>query len=384
METIRFTKNEAAARTIAAYYDTPPMLYVHSFGCQQNVNDGEKIKGVLTDIGFGLAARPEDADLIVFNTCAVREHAEQRVFGNVGALKKLKEQNPRLMIGVCGCMAQQEKNVEKIKKSYPQVNLLFGTHALWRFPSLLYRVLTEKKRVFDIGGEDDIAEGLPVLRAKGAKAWLSIMYGCNNFCTYCIVPYVRGRERSRRPEEIEKELRELVAAGYKEITLLGQNVNSYGKDLGIDVDFADLLRRLLRHPGRAVLGSPVGAGAVSGGGAGLLRVRHFHPRHGILCGRTHRPGQSGEGPVPHGHGHYRRWLRLRQLRQRPAAGSNRRKWDAAVLHHLRHSGSTGGHLCRAEEINVRNRPEVKYFRPVSVSKKPFRHAEAFFRTSKKF
>ena len=146
-------------------------------------------------------------------------------------------------------MAQQEKNVEKIKKSYPQVNLLFGTHALWRFPSLLYRVLTEKKRVFDIGGEDDIAEGLPVLRGKGAKAWLSIMYGCDNFCTYCIVPYVRGRERSRRPEEIEKELRELVAAGYKEITLLGQNVNSYGKDLGIDVDFADLLRRLNAVPG---------------------------------------------------------------------------------------------------------------------------------------
>lgn len=223
--------------------------YTHTFGCQQNEADTERIRGMLHEMGYTMADRPEDADFILYNTCAVREHAEDRAFGNIGALSHLKKQRPDVVIALCGCMAQQEKNVEKIKKSYPQVSLLFGTHALWRFPSLLYRVLTGEKRVYDIGGEDDIAEGLPVLRAQGPKAWLSIMYGCNNFCTYCIVPYVRGRERSRRPEEIEKELRELVAAGYKEITLLGQNVNSYGKDLGLDIDFADLLRRLNNVPG---------------------------------------------------------------------------------------------------------------------------------------
>ena len=205
--------------------------YTHTFGCQQNEADTEHIRGMLREMGYTMTENANEADFILFNTCAVREHAEDRAFGNIGSLSHLKKRRPEVVIALCGCMAQQEKNVEKIKKSYPQVSLLFGTHALWRFPSLLYRVLTGEKRVFDISGEDDIAEGLPVLRAQGPKAWLSIMYGCNNFCTYCIVPYVRGRERSRRPEEIEKELRELVAAGYKEITLLGQNVNSYGKDL---------------------------------------------------------------------------------------------------------------------------------------------------------
>ncbi|HIY54207.1 MAG TPA: tRNA (N6-isopentenyl adenosine(37)-C2)-methylthiotransferase MiaB [Candidatus Agathobaculum merdavium] len=223
--------------------------YTHTFGCQQNEADTERIRGMLREMGYEMTDDVNNADFILFNTCAVREHAEDRAFGNIGSLSHLKKRRPEVVIALCGCMAQQEKNVEKIKKSYPQVSLLFGTHALWRFPSLLYRVLTGEKRVFDIGGEDDIAEGLPVLRAQGPKAWLSIMYGCNNFCTYCIVPYVRGRERSRRPEEIEKELRELVAAGYKEITLLGQNVNSYGKDLGLDIDFADLLQRLNAVPG---------------------------------------------------------------------------------------------------------------------------------------
>lgn len=223
--------------------------YTHTFGCQQNEADTEHIRGMLRDMGYTMTEDANEADFILFNTCAVREHAEDRAFGNIGSLSHLKKRRPEVVIALCGCMAQQEKKVEKIKRSYPQVSLLFGTHALWRFPSLLYRVLTGEKRVFDISGEDDIAEGLPVLRAQGPKAWLSIMYGCNNFCTYCIVPYVRGRERSRRPEEIEKELRELVAAGYKEITLLGQNVNSYGKDLGLDIDFADLLRRLNAVPG---------------------------------------------------------------------------------------------------------------------------------------
>lgn len=242
----QFTYIDAVAALIR---DKRLRAYTHTFGCQQNEADTERIRGMLHEMGYEMTDDINAADFILFNTCAVREHAEDRAFGNIGALSHLKKQRPDVIIALCGCMAQQEKNVEKIKKSYPQVSLLFGTHALWRFPSLLYRVLSGEKRVFDIGGEDDIAEGLPVLRAGGAKAWLSIMYGCNNFCTYCIVPYVRGRERSRRPEEIEKELRELVAAGYKEITLLGQNVNSYGKDLGLDIDFADLLRRLNAVPG---------------------------------------------------------------------------------------------------------------------------------------
>lgn len=242
----QFTYIDAVARLLG---DKRPKAYTHTFGCQQNEADTERIRGMLSEMGYEMTDTPDEADFILFNTCAVREHAEDRAFGNVGALRHLKKDRPGIVIAMCGCMAQQEKNVEKIKKSYPQVNLLFGTHALWRFPSLLYRVLTEKKRVFDIGGEDDIAEGLPVLRAKGAKAWLSIMYGCNNFCTYCIVPYVRGRERSREPAAILAEFRQLVAQGYKEITLLGQNVNSYGKGLENPIDFADLLNLLCEVPG---------------------------------------------------------------------------------------------------------------------------------------
>lgn len=235
----QFTYIDAVARLLG---DKRPKAYTHTFGCQQNEADTERIRGMLSEMGYEMTDTPDEADFILFNTCAVREHAEDRAFGNVGALRHLKKERPGIVIAMCGCMAQQEKNVEKIKKSYPQVNLLFGTHALWRFPSLLYRVLTEKKRVFDIGGEDDIAEGLPVLRAKGAKAWLSIMYGCNNFCTYCIVPYVRGRERSRTPEDILAEVRRLAADGVKEVMLLGQNVNSYGKNLETPVSFAELLR----------------------------------------------------------------------------------------------------------------------------------------------
>ena len=246
----QFTYIDAVARLLG---DKRPKAYTHTFGCQQNEADTERIRGMLSEMGYEMTDTPDEADFILFNTCAVREHAEDRAFGNVGALRHLKKERPGIVIAMCGCMAQQEKNVEKIKKSYPQVNLLFGTHALWRFPSLLYRVLTEKKRVFDIGGEDDIAEGLPVLRAKGAKAWLSIMYGCNNFCTYCIVPHVRGRERSRMPEDILREVKGMIESGYKDITLLGQNVNSYGKDLGLGVDFADLLKMLSELPGDFIL-----------------------------------------------------------------------------------------------------------------------------------
>jgi len=220
--------------------------YTHTFGCQQNEADTERIRGMLHAMGYQMTDVAADADFILYNTCAVREHAEQRAFGNLGGLSPLKRQKPDVIIALCGCMVQQEKNVEKIRQSYPQVNLLFGTHALWRFPSLLYRVLNGEKRVYDISGDDAIAEGLPVLRSDKTKAWLPIMSGCNNFCTYCIVPYVRGRERSRQPEAIQAELEQLVAAGYKDITLLGQNVNAYGKDLGLGDGFATGFTRLLR------------------------------------------------------------------------------------------------------------------------------------------
>ena len=250
LEYINFEHNTVAAELVRQTYDTPPLAFVHSYGCQQNVNDGERIKGVLVDIGYGLCDKPEDADLILFNTCAVREHAEQRVFGNVGALKGLKEKKPGLIIGLCGCMANQKHVVEKLRKSYPYVDLVFGVDGIDTLPQLIAQKLQKHKRVLlDPAQRPVIVENIPIRRESEFRAWLPIMYGCDNFCTYCIVPYVRGRERSRYPEEIEKELRELVAAGYREITLLGQNVNSYGKDLGLGVDFADLMASIAELPG---------------------------------------------------------------------------------------------------------------------------------------
>ena len=245
MEKLTYTHNADAAAVIAQTYDTPPLAYVRSYGCQQNVNDGEKIRGVLMDIGFGVCDSVEQADLILFNTCAVREHAEQRVFGNVGALKKLKEKNPRLIIGVCGCMAQQKHIVDKLRASYPYVDLVFGVDGIDRLPAMLVERLHRGKRYLETPVERNaVVEELPIRRDSGFRAWLPIMYGCDNFCTYCIVPYVRGRERSRAPEKIVEEVRQLAAEGFKEITLLGQNVNSYGKDLPEPWDFADLLREL--------------------------------------------------------------------------------------------------------------------------------------------
>ena len=250
MEKLTYTHNAAAAKVLAAFYETPPLAYVRSYGCQQNVNDGEKIKGVLQDVGYGLCDNVEHADLILFNTCAVREHAEQRVFGNVGALKKLKEQNPRLMIGVCGCMAQQEHIVEKLRQSYPYVDLVFGVDGIDTLPQLIAQKLQKHKRVLlDPAQRPVIVENIPIRRESEFRAWLPIMYGCDNFCTYCIVPYVRGREKSRKPGDILAEFRGLVEAGYKEITLLGQNVNSYGKGLEEQIDFSDLLNLLCTVPG---------------------------------------------------------------------------------------------------------------------------------------
>ena len=250
MEYISFEHNNIAAELVKQAYDTPPLAFVHSYGCQQNVNDGERIKGVLMDIGYGLCDKPEDADLILFNTCAVREHAEQRVFGNVGALKGLKEKKHDLIIGLCGCMANQKHVVEKLRQSYPYVDLVFGVDGIDTLPQLIAQKLQKHKRVLmEPAQRPVIVENIPIRRESEFRAWLPIMYGCDNFCTYCIVPYVRGRERSREPAAILAEFRQLVEQGYKEITLLGQNVNSYGKGLEHPIDFADLLNLLCEVPG---------------------------------------------------------------------------------------------------------------------------------------
>ena len=229
----------------------PPLAYTQTFGCQQNEADSERIRGFLSEMGYGFTKEEAQADVIVINTCAIREHAEQRVLGNVGALVHEKKAHPGQILCLCGCMVQEPHNVEKLRQSFRHVDLVFGPHALWRFPELLWRVLTRRGRIFDTPDEaGSIAEGLPVRREGTVKAWVSIMYGCNNFCSYCIVPYVRGRERSRRPEDILSEVRELSQAGYRDITLLGQNVNSYGKDLGLPgVDFAWLLEQVNAVPG---------------------------------------------------------------------------------------------------------------------------------------
>lgn len=245
METVKFSRNELAAKLIALHFDTPPLLYLHSFGCQQNVNDGEKIKGVLTDLGYGLCDHPENADLIVFNTCAVREHAEQRVLGNIGALKKLKENKPSLLIAISGCMVQQQPVVDKLKKSYPFVDIVFGVNGIDLFPQLVCEKLSTRKKFVQASiTREELVEGIPVKRDSTFKAWLPIMYGCDNYCSYCIVPIVRGRERSRESSAIIAEFQGLVDSGYKDITLLGQNVNSYGKKLDEGIDFSDLLKKL--------------------------------------------------------------------------------------------------------------------------------------------
>lgn len=224
--------------------------FVHTYGCQQNFSDGEKLEGLLEQMGYTIADTDENAEFVIFNTCAIRENAEKRVFGNVGILKKAHSENPDMIIAVCGCMVQQEHIAEKFRQSYPFVDIVFGTHAATRLPELVYKHMTVKKRLFDIGeGEGCMAEHLPVHRDNPLKANLPIMHGCDNFCTYCVVPLVRGREKSRFPENIIAEAKEIVAAGYKEITLLGQNVNSYGKGLETPISFAQLLREVNAIPG---------------------------------------------------------------------------------------------------------------------------------------
>ncbi len=227
-----------------------PKAFIRTYGCQQNVADSERIKGMLKAAGYSFTDTPDDADFILFNTCAVREHAEDRVFGNVGALKNLKRRHPSILIALCGCMMEQEHVAKRIRDSFPFVGLVFGTHCMHEFPELLYKSLVDGSRVFVRDNDDKLVhEGIPVERDGRIKGWLPIMYGCDNFCTYCIVPYVRGRERSRRPEVILAEAREMIESGYKDITLLGQNVNSYGKGLDPRPTFAGLIREIDRIPG---------------------------------------------------------------------------------------------------------------------------------------
>ena len=238
------------AAAVTAQLPTPPLAFVDTYGCQQNEADSERIRGYLAQMGFGFTNDEEQARVIVINTCAIREHAEQRVFGNLGALVHTKRRHPEQIICLCGCMAQESHVADKIRQSYRHVDLVFGPHELWRFPEFIHTLMTQKGRIFQIADQPgSIAEGIPLVRQDKVKAWVSIMYGCNNFCTYCIVPYVRGRERSRKPEDILAEVRQLVAAGYKDINLLGQNVNSYGKDLAEPMDFADLLELVNAIPG---------------------------------------------------------------------------------------------------------------------------------------
>ena len=230
-----------------------PRAFVLTFGCQQNVADSEKLSGLAKEMGYELTDDPARAELILVNTCAIREHAEKRALSIVGQYKHLKEKNRELVIGVCGCMVAQEHRREQLKKSYPYVDFILGTSVLHRLPELLARKLTEKRRIFNGDEEYAIVEDMPILRNDSYRAWVSIMYGCNNFCSYCIVPYVRGRERSRAPEDVIAEVKDLVERGYKDITLLGQNVNSYGKGEAHGIDFAELLARLDAIEGDFVL-----------------------------------------------------------------------------------------------------------------------------------
>lgn len=230
-----------------------PRAWLDTYGCQQNEADSERMLGMLIEMGYQAQDEPEGADLIIINTCAVREHAEQRVFGNIGALTHTRRRHPEQLIFLTGCMAGQTSVVQRIKKSYPHVAGVLSSHAQWQIPEILYRALTEGKRQFVTPEDGNIVEGLPVRRKDSLKGWVSIMYGCNNFCTYCIVPHVRGRERSRLPEDIIREVEGMIEQGYRDITLLGQNVNSYGKDLGLGWDFSDLLQALAQLPGDFIL-----------------------------------------------------------------------------------------------------------------------------------
>jgi len=292
----QLAQQEIFCEKVRAYWleqGRTPTAFVDTYGCQQNEADSENIRGMLLACGYTMTDTEEGADCIVLNTCAIRQHAESRVFGNLGALVHTQRRHPAQKIFLCGCMMGEPTVAEKVKKSYRHVSGGFNPHHLWEFPEILFAVLTGKKRVFrteDSAGV--IAEGLPSVRSGKLKAWVSIMYGCNNFCSYCIVPYVRGRERSRKPEDIIAEVKDLIARGYKDITLLGQNVNSYGKDLEAGVDFSDLLSMLAELPGdfllRFMTSHPRDAGEK------LFDTMAKYPK---IAKQLHLPFQSGNDRV---------------------------------------------------------------------------------------
>ncbi|MBO4323027.1 MAG: tRNA (N6-isopentenyl adenosine(37)-C2)-methylthiotransferase MiaB [Clostridia bacterium] len=224
---------------------------INTYGCQMNVHESEKIAGILANLGYTECKKSEEADVIVFNTCCVRENAEQHAFGNIGMLKKLKAEKPELIIAVCGCMTQQGNFAEKLSSTFPCIDIVIGTYNIDKFGEILLKKIATKKRITEILEKNgSITEGITPLRSSYPNAWVNIMYGCNNFCSYCIVPYVRGRERSRKADNIIKEVKDLVESGYKEITLLGQNVNSYGKDLDGGSSFPDLIREIGKIEGK--------------------------------------------------------------------------------------------------------------------------------------
>ena len=245
---------EKLHKLIDTKFEHIPLVNVQTFGCVQNENDSEKIRGILAQSGYGISDSFENSDVVIFNTCAIRENAELKIFGNIGKLKALKSENPDMIVAVCGCMVMQPHIVEKIKKSYPFVDIVFGVNSIEELPYIVYNWYVDNKRqVSDPVVKTDIVEDIPVYRQSKSKATISILYGCDNFCSYCIVPYVRGRERSREPQNILREFTQLINEGYKDITLLGQNVDSYGKNLDPQIDFADLLSMLSKVEGDYVL-----------------------------------------------------------------------------------------------------------------------------------
>ena len=237
-------RQKAFIREIRELPQRPRTYHVVTYGCQMNAHDSEKIAGMLEEMGMTPAETREEADFVIFNTCCVRDNAERRALGNVTWLKEVRKTRPELVIAVCGCMIQEPGMAEKILKQYPFIDLAFGTANLHRLPELMHQALNSSRSVVRVAKEDVIAEGLPVRRLRNDSAYVTIMYGCDNFCSFCIVPYVRGRERSRHPDDILREAEALAESGVKEIMLLGQNVNSYGRGLAEPVDFAELLRRL--------------------------------------------------------------------------------------------------------------------------------------------
>ena len=249
--------DEVKIKLSKLFPERSPLVYVETYGCQQNEADSEKLLGMACEVGYVKTDCKENADLILVNTCAVREHAELKALSNTGQLKHIKDKNPRLIIGVCGCMVQQEHRTGDIKNRYPYVDFVFGTNKIFDFVSILNEVILRKKRMFFVESYDDnpgdFDENVPVIRSHTNKAWVSVMYGCNNFCTYCVVPYVRGRERSRSSDAIVDEIKTLLSSGYSDITLLGQNVNSYGKDLSNGENFVSLLKKIEEIPENFVL-----------------------------------------------------------------------------------------------------------------------------------